>query len=70
MDAELTAFKAETDAKPIEVVREELVFMIMMVNMIDREDATYLVDEMVSGDMSADDLGSRPRIMIERLSRV
>lgn len=67
MDDALKAFKAEMDAKPAEQVREDLIFAIMMVNMMDREDATYLVDEMIAGDMSTDDLGPHPRIMIERL---
>lgn len=69
MSDELESFKAEMDAKSTQEVREDLIFSIMMVNMMDREDATYLVDEMVAGDMSYDELGPRPRLMIERIMR-
>lgn len=67
MDEELKAFKAEMESKPVDLVREDLIFAVMMVNMMDREDATYLIDEMIAGDMSSEDLGPRPRIMIERI---
>ena len=62
-------FKAELDAKSADEVREEVIFTIMMVNMMDREDATYLVDEMVAGDMSAGDFGPRAQYAIERIAR-
>ncbi|QNR52034.1 hypothetical protein phiRKBJ001_92 [Streptomyces phage phiRKBJ001] len=62
-------FKAELDAKSADEVREEVIFIVMMANMMDREDATYLVDEMVAGDMSADDFGPHARYAIERIAR-
>lgn len=67
--SEFEDFKAELDAKTAEEVREEVVYRVMMTNMIDREDATYIVDEMVAGDMSTDDFGSHARAMIERVAR-
>lgn len=66
---EMEDFKAELNDKTVEEVREDLIYPVMMVNMIDREDATYIIDEMIAGDMSADDFGPRPKAMIERIAR-
>jgi hypothetical protein len=62
-------FKAELDAKSADEVREDVIYTVMMTNMIDREDATYIVDEMVAGDMSTDDFGPHARAAIERIQR-
>lgn len=62
-------FKAEMNAKSADEVREDVIYTVMMVNMIDREDATYIVDEMVAGDMSTDDFGPHAKAMIERIAR-
>lgn len=66
---ELEIFKAELEAKSADEVREDLIYTVMMVNMIDREDATYLIDEMVAGDMSTDDFGPHAVAMVERIAR-
>lgn len=65
----LEDFKAQLDAKTADEVREDTIFMFMMVNMVDREDAAYTVDEMVSGEMPDDDLGPYARAAIARIAR-
>lgn len=67
--SELEDFKAQLDAKPVAEVRESAIFLMMMANMLDREDATYMVDEMVAGDMSTVELSLEARATIERIAR-
>lgn len=69
MDAELRAFAAQMDAMPASQVRQDLILMVAMNSMLDPEDATYLVDEMIAGDMSSADLGPRAHVMIARCAR-
>lgn len=69
MDAEFEAFVAQLETMPIAQVRRELILMIAMNSVIDPEDATYVADEMIAGDMPSDDLGPRARVMIARCAR-
>lgn len=69
MDAELRAFATQMDAMPASQVRQDLILMVAMNSMLDPEDASYLVDEMITGDMSDADLGPRAHVMIARCAR-
>lgn len=67
--SELENFKAALEAKSVEEVREFVIYEVMMANMLPREDATYLVDEMVAGDMPTGDFNEKAQAAIERIAR-